>query len=998
MSWGAQDLATPDIWDHPTAPAGISDDGFYVLGPLEVVAGGAALPLGSPAQRALLALLILRAGETVAIDTLIDALWDDRPPESAANLIQVYVARLRAVLEPDRRRGQPPRLLVTRAPGYALAVPPEQIDAHRFEQLTAQARHAPPHIAAATLRHALALWRGPVLADLPDRRFAHSDRIRLEGLRAEAMDALIDADLALGRHAELIPRLEAAVAEDPLRERAWAQLILALYRTGQQARALRAYDTARGVLADELGLDPGPPLRDLHQAILRHDPALQLTPAPPGPEAGNLPAPLTSFIGRRAELAHTRRLLGTSRLVTIIGPGGAGKTRLALQTAAATADEFRDGVWLVDLAPIRDAAGVALAVAAALGVRDQPARPITATLADYLHGAHTLLVLDNCEHLIDACADLAAALLAACPAVRILATSREALAVPGELAWPLPPLPEPEAVALFVDRAAAVDGFQPSPEGAALAAQICQRLDGIPLAIELAAARLRTLSLGQIADRLDDRFRLLSQTTRGTSARQRTLQATVDWSYDLLSVQEQALFDRLSVFAASFTLDAAEAVAGPGVDTLGLLGRLVDKSLVARADTGEDTARYRLLETLRHYGQDRLAERGGTDQARHRHAAYYLDLAEQAAPILHGPAADPTVPLWLDRLDADRAELRAALAWTFSGCGDPTGGVRLAVAAWVLWFVRGPFGEGRQLVETALGHCESDPTMRTALLYAAGVLAVAHADFERATTAGERCLALARRHGDDRYAALALLCLGSAAWLSGDAERGRQLLEETVAHDRRLGARRHLAISLAQLGGLTAERGDYARAAALLDESTQLARAVGDPLAIGFALGFRAMVAQQQHDDERAAALADQALAAYRAVGFAEGIVQALWTLAVAAERRGEHQRAAALYLERLPLSRQLGNRRWTAVSLEGLARVAAAREQPVTAARLLGAASALRAAISAPVVASERADRDRCLADVRAALGSSFDAAWTAGQALTIEQALAEAQALALR
>jgi predicted ATPase/DNA-binding SARP family transcriptional activator len=1026
MSWEALDVAEP-----PPARVDSRADGFRVLGPLEVVAGGRSVPLGSPAQRALLAVLILRAGEVVAVDTLIDALWGDRPPESAANLIQVYVARLRAALEPGRRRGERPRLLVTRAPGYILAVPAEQIDARRFELLVTQARQAVPQVAAVTLREALALWRGPLLADLPDRGFARAEGIRLEGLRRAALDARLEADLALGGHAALIPELEALVAADPLRERFWGQLMVALCRAGHPARALAAYETARTMLANELGLDPSPELQQLAAAILRQDASLEPAPQPMTFVNGNLPVPLTSFVGRAEELAHVQRLVARSRLVTVVGVGGAGKTRLALQAAAAVAGEFRDGVWLVDLAPVTDPARVPSALAGVLEVRDEPGRSLTTTLSDYLRGAQALVVLDNCEHLVEACAELAAALLGTCPAVRVLATSREVLAVPGEAVWSLPPLSESEAVTLFSDRAAAVDSFRLSSQTAPFVVQICRHLDGIPLAIELAAARLQALPVHEIAERLDDRFRLLSHMTQGTPARHRTLRGTVDWSYDLLCEPERALFDRLSVFAGGFTLDGVEAVGGLGADTVGVLAQLVDKSFVLRmqahagelrmqahagelrmqAHAGElrtqghagelrtqarpGATRYRLLETLRQYGLERLAERGETDSVRRRHAAYALALAEQAMPACIGSTAGPDAPLWLDRLDAERANLRMVLAWAFDG-GDVALGVRLTGVVWWLWLLRGPLGEGRQLIKTALEHCGGDTAARAALLSAAGFLAASQCDYEQAMAAAEQCLGLARRHNDERHAALALHGLGVVAWAQGDYERSSRLLEETAAITRGMGDRWHLAQILALLGGLLFSSGTHARAAILLDESVQLAREVGEPSAIGFALGFRAQVAQQQQDDERAAAFTEESLASYRAVGHAAGIAQALATLAVVVERRGDDERAMTVYRECLALCRKLRCRRGAAMCLEGLARVAARWDQTTTAGRLLGAADALRAEIGAPVLASERADHDHCVATARAALGlSAFRAAWAAGHALALEQAFAEVQSL---
>ncbi|MGH8932702.1 MAG: ATP-binding protein, partial [Egibacteraceae bacterium] len=849
-------------------------------------------------------------------------------------------------------------------------------------------------VAATRLREALALWRGDVLADLPGYDFVEGEQARLAGLRQAALEARVDADLELGRHAELIPELEALVAADPLRERTWGQLMVALYRAGRQARALAAYETVRRTLAEELGLDPGPELQRIERAILRQDSALQPATGSVAASLGNLPAPLTNFIGRGEEIAQLQQLMASSRLVTMVGAGGTGKTRLALQTAAELTAEFSDGVWLVDLAPVRDPARVPLALAASLKVRDEPGLPMIDTLADYLRHAQVLIVLDNCEHLVEACAELAAALLRACPGVRVLATSQEALAVPGEVAWLLPPLSAASALALFADRAASA-GFRPSRDTEPYVAQICRHLDGIPLAIELAAARLKTLSVRQIAERLDDRFQLLSQVTRGAPARHRTLSAMVNWSYDLLGERERMLFDRLSVFAGGFTLDAIEAVGTLGDDTVDVLGRLVDKSFVLRADGGSGLARYRLLETLRQYGHQRLEQRGEMDEVRSRHAAYYLALAEETAPHLVGQAAGPDSGVWLDRLDAERANLRAALAWAFDG-GDVTAGLRTTLAGWWLWNLRGPYGEGRQLIQAALEHGdEATPPVRIGLLFGAGFLAAAQCDFEEAAAVGQQCLALARRHGDDRHVALASYVLGATAWVCGDGEHGRRLLKEAVVITRRLGDRWTLAMALALLSRVTVDHGDPQQGAILSDDSVRLAREVGEPFAIGMALGFRAEVACLRQEDELAATLADQALVSCLAVGYAPGILLARSILAVAAERRGDVERAAGLLLECLIACRQIRCRRGTAMCLEALARVAAG-DQPVAAARLLGAADALRAEIGAPVLAAERADHARHVASVRSALGAeAFAAAWAAGKALTTEQAFIEVTSL---
>ncbi|MGH8934590.1 MAG: BTAD domain-containing putative transcriptional regulator [Egibacteraceae bacterium] len=958
---------------------------FQVLGPLEVVAGDRLLPLGPPQQRMVLASLVLRAGEVVSVDALVDAVWGPRPPESAGNLVQGYVARLRVLLEPSRQRGQSPTVLLTRPPGYVLAVSPDQVDARRFERMVEAARRswpARPETVATGLREALGLWRGEVLADLGDLDVARGERLRLEELRRTALDERIDADLARGRHAELVGELEALVAEDRLRERTWGQLMVALYRAGRQADALATYEAARRVLAEELGLDPGPQLQALEQAVLRQDPALQ--PPRPSPRAvrDNLPAALTSFVGREHELAEVTRLLDKSRLVTLTGVGGSGKTRLALEAAATVAGDFADGVWMVDLIPVADSTLVAAALATALDVREEPSRPWIDSLCEYLRPAETLIVLDNCEHVIDGCAALAGALVRACPGVRVLATSREALAIDGEIAWPVPPMAEPDAVRLFTDRSTA--RFAPNSGTDPAVTQICRRLDGIPLAIELAAARTRSLSAHEIAVRLDRRFRLLGQPSRGVATRHRTLRAMVDWSYELLSEQERVLFARLSVFAGGFGLAAAEAVGDLGESSVDLLARLVDKSLVLRDGDVFGLARYRLLETLREYGQERLDERGEVDLTRRRHAAYYARWVEQAAPVIFGPAGDPSIG-WGDRIYEERANLLAAVTWAFD-TGEPAFGVTIIHASWLLGLLRGTTSEGRALAETALRLSGDRPVrIRMVLLYAAGAFALGQGDFERAAAAGREFLSLARDHSDEAHAVGALALLGLAAWAQGDYERGRALTEQSVAAARRAGDRWHTAMGLTHLGRLAIDQGEVEDATALLDEAIAAARELGEPMALGFALERRAALAYQRGDESLADDLGGQALAHSRTAGHQEGIAAALRTVALVAARRGDDDRAAGIHQERLDVCRRLGLRGAVATCLEDLARIAAARDRPAKAARLLGAADALRTAIGAPVPGSERDDHRRLLSALREHLGEdAFTAEWAAGQRTT--------------
>jgi predicted ATPase/DNA-binding SARP family transcriptional activator len=701
---------------------------FGVLGPLEVRSGGGPLTIKGVKERRLLGLLLSRTNSVVPVDDIIEALWGSEPPPSAAKSVQVYVVRVRKILEPGRRAGDG-SVLSRRGRGYALCADGGQVDALRFADLVARAREAAAagayDVAAPVLREALSLWRGAAYADFQDTLFGATEAARLDEMRLGALEARIDADLALGRHAEVISELEALVHEYPLRERFWSQLMLALYRGGRQADALAAYRRVRALLAEELGLEPGEELRALEQAVLRQE---VLTPPPAA--RGNLPVRLTSFVGREEELAAVGGLVGEARLVTLTGAGGAGKTRLAVEFAAA-AGEFRDGVWLAELAGIAEAELVPSVVMAALGVRQSGEMAVMEALRYRLRSAELLLMLDNCEHLVDACAGLAVALLGSAPGLRVLATSREVLGVPGEAVYVVPPLPVPPqssdvaalgraaAVRLFEARARAAAG-----PGAAVPVQtvagICRELDGLPLAIELAAARMSVLSAEEIAARLTDKFRLLARRRPVAGARHQTLKAAIGWSYDLLSEQERRVFAGLSVFADGFTLAAAAAVCcgGDQAAALDLVDQLVAKSLVV-TQPAQGGTRYRLLETIRQYAAEALTAAGETEPARRRHAEVFLHLAE----------TERDLGVLLPEQDNFRAALEHTLA------GGSRAGPRLARALGGFWLARGLLQEARGWAERALAAGPAGPRLHADLLRLLGTVCLALGDLERAQAA-----------------------------------------------------------------------------------------------------------------------------------------------------------------------------------------------------------------------------------------------------------------------
>ncbi len=656
---------------------------FGVLGPVAVWTD-AGLPVAVPGRkvRALLADLLVHAGRPVPADRLIDDIWGERPPPSAHATLLAKMSQLRRALEDAEPGGR--ELVVSGPAGYALRAAPDAVDARRFSALTAQARGAEPRAAVALLTEALGLWRGPALADFADAPFARSFVAHLADQQVAAQEDAAELRLELGQHAELAGELAALVAEHPLRERLRGCTLRALYRAGRQTEALASYQDLRTRLADELGLDPSPELAALHQAILTRDPALDPSPPTTDGRRGNLPAARTELVGRDNAVIDVRKLIAGDRLVTLTGPGGVGKTRLALAAAETAADEFDDGAWLVELAAAGrpddpDVLGsLAEATLSALNVRvtTHPAQrtPPPERLADVLRPRNLLLVLDNCEQIIQHVADLVDLLLRAAPDLRILTTSREPLALAGEVVWSVPPLDVPEqgtddpalvadssAARLFVARAAAAaPSFRLDADTAAAVAVLCRRLDGIPLALELAATRVRALGLDDVVARLDDRFRLLGTGHRGVPARQQTLRAVIDWSWELLTGPEQILLRRLAVHTGGATADAAAAVSAdddlPARDVPDLLARLVDRSLV-EVTTGAGR-RFRLLESVAEYSLGKLHDAGEDDVLRRRHADHYLALAEETAAGLHGPEQ----PHRLALLDAETANLRAALA------------------------------------------------------------------------------------------------------------------------------------------------------------------------------------------------------------------------------------------------------------------------------------------------------------------------------------------------
>jgi predicted ATPase/DNA-binding CsgD family transcriptional regulator/DNA-binding XRE family transcriptional regulator len=754
------------------------------------------------------------------------------------------------------------------------------------------------------------------------------------------------------------------------------------------------------LLATALGLSPE------QHAHLRA--AARLGPRGQAKEqAGTLPAYLNSFVGREAASAEVGRRLGATRLLTLIGAGGCGKTRLAVQVAADLVGAYPAGVWFVDLAPLTAAALVPGAVLAALGLTEAPGRSAAAAVSAHLGGRSGLLLLDNCEHLIAACASMAEELLGACPGLRVLATSREPLGAPGELVWRVPSLPAPgpdeppdpgrlaayPAVRLFVERAAAAEPtFDLTVGNAAAVARVCRRLDGIPLALEMAAARVRVLTPEQIAARLDDRFELLTGGSRTAPTRQQTLRAALDWSHDLLAEPERALLRRLGVFVGGWTLEAAEAVCaggpvGPG-DVLAGLSALIDKSLVL-ADVKASQGRYRLLETVRAYALDRSTEPTEAAAVGARHAAYYLTVAERAAPVLKGPEQVDC----LDRLEQERGNIRAALGWWVEH-GEAAPALRLVGALGWFWAMRGHLVEGRSWMARALALAgDADPAARASALARATLLAWMQGDLDAARTAGAEAVETARRARDAPVLVDALLALGPALYDRGQRADAELLFAEGLSAARAAGYRWGTALALFWSAVAALGRADPAAARVHLEESLALSRALGDPRGAAFALSYLGTLARRRGDLSEAEALFAESLTLRRAVGPRRGVVHELNNLGLVARARGEHVRAHALHCEALALAGEIGDRPTVVFTLEAFAGLAAASARPAHALRLAAAAAALRTEMGLRNPPEREEELRAWLRPARRALGPARSAAaWAEGQAMDAEAAVARA------
>jgi predicted ATPase/DNA-binding SARP family transcriptional activator/DNA-binding CsgD family transcriptional regulator len=957
---------------------------------------------------ALVKLLALAPGHRLHREQAMDILWPDSGRKAASNSLRKTLHAARRTLDPAEGSGY----LASEDESLVLCPGGELwVDVEAFEEAAATARRSKD---PAAYRAALDLYGGELSPEDRYEGWAEEPRRRLHETYLSLLLGLARLNEELGYYEPAVEALRRGVAEEPTREEAHVGLMRLYALLGSNAEALAQYGRLEEVLLRELGTEPTASSRALREEIAagRFPPneTPSLTHLPEEALATgkhNLPASRTSFVGRKREILEIKRELVMTRLLTLTGPGGSGKTRLALEVARSLVGAYPDGVWLVELASISEAELVPQSVARILEIREQPGLPLTDTLVDALRAKQMLLILDNCEHLIDAVGDLVALLLDACPHLRILATSRQALRAIGEVTWTVsllsvPDLSSPptvaqlegyESVRLFVDRAR-----QPKPafalrfENAQAVALICAYLEGLPLAIELAAARIKMLPPQALLERIRDRFKLLTGGSRELSERQRTLRSTIEWSYELLEEEEKALFGRLSVFSGGATLEATEVVCNAAgvhsVDALEDASSLLDKSLLGREEGVEGETRLEMLETIREYAQEKLEESGEVETIKRAHAEYFLSLAEEAEPMLWGP--DDAA--WLDRLEREHDNMRAALSWSMEQ-DEVELALRLGGALRWFWHMTGYYSEGRNWLEAALDkEGPASTEARIKALAGVGSLAQDQGDFDRAEAAAEEGLKLSVEAGlGEEVAAEIQNELSDVARQRGDYERAAALCEASLAFHRKAKNTVGIAWSLGTLSNVVAYRGDHERAMQLYEEGIALCRQLGGAYLLGAFLINLGYVYLLEGNLERATALNQEAADLFREQGRRSGGLQyALDNLGWAMFLRGEYDKASTLLKESLALCHEVGDRMIASEILEGLACSAGAKGEARRAARLFGAAEALREAIGYQQTPRHVALAEPFLEAGRSRLDeAAWEKAFTEGRAMGLDEAV---------
>jgi predicted ATPase/DNA-binding SARP family transcriptional activator/DNA-binding CsgD family transcriptional regulator len=915
---------------------------------------------------ALVKLLALSRGHRLHREQVMDTLWPDLDKSAASNNLRQAIHVTRRTLDPDQ--GASGRYLALR--GEQLLLCPQGqfwVDVEAFELAVRSARRSQE---PGAYEAAIDLYAGELLPEDRYEEWVEGRRRELRGTYISLLAELASAHEKHGDYVSAAEVLSRVLAEEPTSEEACVSSMRLCALLGRKMEALRHYELLKESISRKLGAEPSATARALREEIASgRIPPEQVQPlGSPSTEAAEptrhkLPVPRTSFVDRQRELTEIKRTLAMTRLLTLTGAGGSGKTRLALRAATSLAAAFSDGVWFVELAALSEPDLVPQAIADGVGAREQPGRPVTDSVTQHLGEKRGLLVLDNCEHLVDAAAHVVDFLLASCPHLRVLATSREPLGVEGEVLFSVSPLPVPaglpadlskvggnDAVRLFVERARLrLPGFSLTQENARPVIAVCRRLEGLPLAIELAAARMGSLAMDQMAQKLEDSLGMLSTGPRTVPPRQRTMRAAIGWSYRLLSEEEREVFGRLSVFSGGFTLEAAEAVcSGDSIEedqVLNLVSNLVDKSLVVAETSAEGLVRYRMLEPVRQYARARLQESGEAEGVLRRHVEFFLMLAEKAEPELRGPRQEA----WLERLEAEHDNFRAALSWALQR-GEAELGLQLSAALVEFWHLHVHHNEARRWLEEALTKESAPPSVRVKALERAGFLAWEQGDYERAEALGEEGLGLARRLGEKPSAAAALFNLGSVAMSQMKADRASTLLEEAVA----------------------------------------LWRASDNEWGLAHALYVLGLVAIVRRDHDRAMARHEESLALAQKAGNEVGSVQALGLGALTALVRGDHRQADALNKATMEKSWRLGIRHYTAGCVASLSASAGLQGQPVRAARLWGAADSLFEAMGISRMPAELSFYEPYIDAVRTQLSEAeWERAWQEGRAMDMEEAI---------
>lgn len=888
-----------------------------ILGPLEVRQDNTLLVLGGPKQRAVLAMLAIHLGEVVSQDRLIEAVWGNDLPANPSNTLQYQVAQLRKLLEDDPSK---PRRLVTRSPGYLLESSTITVDNVEFERHVGAARSHLAVEANAEARNsieaALRLWHGPALDEFRYEAFASAEADRLDAERVSAQELSIDIALAQGRHSEMIPLLEDLTSRYPVREGLWAQRMTALYRDGRQTEALRAYQDARGALVDA-GIEPSAKLRDLEQNIIDQDADLDAPALSFDPSRTNLPTPTNRLIGRESAVADTIGTLSVSRLVTLVGSGGAGKTRLAIAVANQLHSRYRDGVWFVELDGLEEPELVPVVVGRTLGVKEDPAAEVVDTVAAALRHKSVLIVLDNCEHLAEAAGDLVETLLQRCPGLSVLATSQSTMNVSGEVVVNVPPLALPgetdsiydrldevAAVALFLERSKGASGRRRDWTEADLAAvaNIVSELDGMPLAVELAAARTRSMSLDEIARGLSDRFEILGRGPRTAPIRQQSLLGAVEWSVSLLQPPLLDALLRLSVFAGSYGVETAASVVGVSDNEMReVLAALVDRSLIYRVTDLIGSARYEMLETIRKYGARELSDTE-LASAQDAHLDTFASLVAESADGICGP--DQVT--WLHRLNGEYENIRAALAWSIAG-GSIESGIRMGGHLGGYWDWTGHLKEAFEWYRR-LDEAVSEPIVGLGAVQGwRAYLAWEFGDMDMGRRFGEQALETATAIGDTVDVILALSVDALLARSAGDLDAARVSAETIVRLATEAGNDWRVAWAYSALATIALVAKDLDAALSHAETTIEIFDRCGDQRGIAWGLIAHAHVSLDRDDLDAADAYALDALAKSVDVFDDRNISWCLEILADIARRRGEIDRSARLWGAAHPLREHRG-------------------------------------------------------------------------------------------